>query len=123
MPNRNTKPKDAAVATRDPGHDHDELISTFSQLWASKYWEGLLELESEMNAIAPSLENKDSLGAGRIYHHLGDAHRDLGRQGGMLQAIVYFQKLLELAKKAGNESHQCLVASILSECYMKMDRV
>jgi len=37
------------------------------------------------------------------YLYLGDAHKELGREGGVDQAIVHFQKAIEMAKKASNE--------------------
>jgi len=86
------------VAAVDP-NQCELMIATFDQMCVSQDWEGLLEHESEMSAIANSRESSN---AGSINLVLGAAHQEMGREGGIEEATFYYKKAIELAKKAGN---------------------
>jgi len=128
-PNRN-KPKDipaaASTAVAATGVATDQLLQlrdTFNQRCVSQDWEGVLTLESRMAAIAKKVESSHPSQSGMIYHNLGQAHRFSGREGGMEQAIVYYQKQAEMAKKAGNNSMVTESVLCRAECYVKIVRV
>ena len=90
------------VAALDP-NQCSLLVATFNQLCLSQDLEGALELESQMNAIAKTFESSQPRPSGGVHYNLGGAHRCLGREGGIEKATVYYQKAIELAKKAGKE--------------------
>ena len=99
------------------------LVVTFNQLLDSQDWEGLLELESEMSVIAKLLENTQPSPAGGINFNLGTAHKCLGREGGIEKATLYYQKAIEMAKKAGDNAILTDGVLNLSECYLMTGRV
>jgi len=76
-----------------------------------------------MSTIANRSENKDPLGAGKINFMLGSAHSFLGKEGGTEEATLYYQKAIELAKKAGDNDFLTKGVICISECYLEMDRV
>ena len=59
-----------------------ESVATFRQLCAARDWEGALELESKMSAIDKTFEKDDPSYAGMMYFNLGNAHVEMGREGG-----------------------------------------
>ena len=79
------KPKDipaaASTAVAAP-------VATLKQLYESQDWEGALELESKMSGIAKEFENNDPGRAGVINFMLGDAHKQMGREGGIKEASL-----------------------------------
>ena len=121
-PNRN-KPKDISTAgvaaPRQVIPTTTDNVSTSNQLYESEDWEGLLELESEMSAIA----SNDPGAAIVINFILGDAHKELGREGGIKRATLYFKKTIELAKKAGNNYILTKALLCLCGCYVKNGRI
>ena len=129
-PNRN-KPKEipaaastAVAAPRQVITSIADDIATFNQLVISRDWEGALEVESEVSAIANRSENKDPiLAACSVYLMLGGAHRFLGREGGIEEATLYYKKTVELAKKAGD--NEILTDGVLNiaKCSVMMGRV
>ena len=110
------------VAVLDP-NQRELLWTTFNQLCASQDWEGLLELESEMSAIAKTFDSSNPRLAGCINLTLGDANKEMGREGGIEEASLYYKKGIELAKKAGNNENLSNAVLGLSECYVKTGRV
>ena len=76
-----------------------------------------MELKSKMSAIAKEFENDDPLLACTINYNLGTAHNELGREGGIEEATLYYQKSIELAKTAGNNYMLTRCVIRLSECY------
>jgi len=90
-PNRNKPqliPAAASSAVASPQEETDDVaavdpnqFATFHQLFASQDWEGALELESEMSAIANISKKEDPGPAGIMNVMLGSAHRFLGREG------------------------------------------
>ena len=101
-PNRNKlkdTPAAASPAVPSPqeetpyGAALDPNQATFYQLIASQDWAGALELESEMSAIVNRSENENPLEAGLINLMLGDAHKEIGLEGGMQQATLYYKKV------------------------------
>ena len=103
----------------------DQLIqmSSFGQMFESKDWEGVLQLESTATRDANKIENTDPWQAGIYYLYLGGAHKELRREGGADQAIVHFQKAIEMAKKASNEDLHLLAVLNLVECYIITGRI
>ena len=97
--------------------------STLIQLYVSQDWAGLLELDSEMIATANSMANKYPSYAGSINFYLGRAHLEMGLEGGIEQASLYYKKSIEMAKKAGNNENLPKCVILLSQCYAQMDRV
>lgn len=127
-PNR-IKPKNAVASTTHvlatpaaPLARERVLLVTFDRLSDSQDWQGLLEIASKVMTVAKILENTHPSAVGRIYHNIGYAHKELDLAGGIEQAIVYFQKSIEMAKKAGNEKFQVGGSLGLAECYLKTDR-
>jgi len=130
-PNRN-KPKDipavAAPIVAAPRQvvtsPADDAVNSLQLMCVSQDWSGALELESKMRAIVKMFESSNPGLAGSINYNLGAAHRFSGREGGIEQAILYFNKAIELTKKAGNNDFLTKGASLgLSDCYIKMGRV
>jgi len=124
-PNRN-RPKDIPAVASPPGAAPRQVITspatdllTFHQLCDSEDWEGVLELESEMSDIANRLDNSDSSLGGMINFMLGRAHKALGREGGIEEATLYYQKAIELAKRRVT----MIYLFYLFECYVKNDRI
>jgi len=126
-PNRN-KPKDipAAASTAVAAPRQEEtatVIATYNQLCASLDWAGLLELESEMSAIANNMDYNAPSSAGRINFMIGSAHKLLGGEGGIEQATLYYEKTNELAKKAGDNEMLSKGGLCLAQCYVETGRV
>jgi len=124
------KPKDipvvalpAVAAPRQVITSAADDVATFNQLYKSQDWEGLLELESKMIALTNRMESLDPRAAGSINFMLGRAHQELGREGGIEQASLYYQKAIEMAKKAGNNDILTKGVICLSQCYVEMGRV
>jgi len=101
----------------------NHLIATFNQLYNSRDWEGALALESQMTRVAKIFEIPNPSYAGRIYHHLADIHRELGREGSMEQVILYYKKHTVFAKKAGDNDGISVSVFSLAKYYVMMDRV
>jgi len=101
----------------------DDAVGTFNQLCASQDWAGLLEVESKMNVIAKTFERSNPSSAGSINFYLGSAHKQLGREGAIEEATLYYQKAVEMAKKAGNNVILSEGVLHLSQCYAEMNRV
>jgi len=95
----------------------------FNQLYESKDWEGILQLESTGNRHATIIKNYNPSEAGMWYYNLGFAHKELGREGGIDRAIACFQKGIEIAKKASNEPLQAVTTWYLPGCYVIMGRI
>jgi len=57
-----------------------------------------------------------------IILRLGTAHQEMGREGGIEEASVYYKKGVQLAKKAGNNELLTDGVRWLSECYVKTRR-
>ena len=128
-PNRN-KPKDipAAASTapvagpRQGITSATDAVATFKQLFTSQDWAGLLELESKMS-IAKTFESSNPSLAGIINFMLGSAHKGMSREGGIEQATLYYQKAIELAKKAGDNDILAKGVMCLSGFYVEVGRV
>ena len=106
--------------------ERDQLVnqmSIFNQLWESGNWEGMLQLESTVSDAAKMLENTHPLEAGMSCYYLGTAHKELGREGGVEQAIVCFQKALEIAKKASGKRLQAVATWDLTDCFIETGRI
>ena len=58
-----------------------------------------MELESKMSAITKEFENDDPLLACTINYNLGTAHNELGREGGIEEATLYYQNLLNWQRR------------------------
>jgi len=132
-PNRN-KPKDipagaspAVAAPRQGITSATDAVlatfATFNQKCDSQDWAGALELESQMNDIANRLENFDPSSASSMYFNLGHAHKELGREGGIEEATLYFKKTIEFAKKGGDNPNLTKGLLSLCECYVKNGRI
>jgi len=87
-PNRN-KPKDvpaaastAVAAPRQMVATATDDFATFHQLFVSRDWARILELESEMTASAKTFESSNPLSAGFINLMLVCAHKEMDREGG-----------------------------------------
>ena len=77
-------------AALDPNQECEQVIgATFHQLIDSQDWEGALEHESEISAMAKKFERSNPGRAGRINFMLGCAHKWLGREGGIEEATLY----------------------------------
>ena len=76
-----------------------------------------------MTRVANEIENMHPWLAWHCYHYLGTAHRELGREGGIEQAIVCFQKTIELSKKLSNKASQMRSVVGIAECYVMMKRI
>ena len=72
--------------------------------------------------MANIIENLTPLSASLIYLNLGRAHFEKGREGGMEEATLYYQKAIEMAKKAGDNRNLSDGVLSLSQCYVKMGR-
>ena len=99
------------------------MVATCIELCDSQDWEGALELESRFIAIANKRENSNPALAGSINWMLGGAHKEMGREGGIQQASLYYKKYVEIAKKAGNKVMISEGVLSLAECYVKYGRV
>ena len=125
-PNRN-KPKDipaaASTAVAAPRQVITSDVATFFRLFRSRDWAGMLQLESEMPAIASRDEGSNPGRAGSINLMLGAAHKEMGREGGIEEATLYFNKAIEMAKKAGDKEILTDGVVCLAQCYLKMGRV
>jgi len=136
-PNRNNKPKDIPAAastaavvaalrqviTSATDNAANLLFTTYNQLCVSRDWEGLLELESEMSAFAKTSESSHPSLACGINYNLGAAHKEMGREGGIEQASLYFGNSIKLARKAGDNEVLTKGMLSLATCYVKMGRV
>jgi len=100
-----------------------QLRKNFKQLCVSRDWEGLLELESEMSAFAKISESSNPSLACGINYNLGAAHKEMGREGGIEQASLYFGNSIKLARKAGDNEMLTKGMLSLATCYVKMGRV
>jgi len=76
-------------AALDPNQCEQVIGATFHQLIDSQDWEGALEHESEISAMAKKFERSNPGRAGRINFMLGCAHKWLGREGGIEEATLY----------------------------------
>jgi len=106
--------------------ERDHLLNQmfiFDQLFESRDWEGLLQLESTVSVAARMLENTHPSEAGMCYHNLGIAHKELGREGDIDQAIVRFQKGIEMAKKTSNDPLQAVTTWHLADCFIETGRI
>ena len=126
-PNRN-KPKDtpapassAVASPRQMITSTTDDVATFMQLYTSRDWAGLLEIESKMIAVVKMFESSNPELAGCISWNLGTAHRELGREGGIEHATSYFKKAAEL--EGGNNVIRTAGMLGLAQCYVKMGRV
>jgi len=90
-PNRNNKPKDIpavaapAVASSPRGQvvaSATDVAATFNQLYTSKDWAGMLQLESKISVIANTFESSNPAHACRINFNLGAAHKEIAKRGG-----------------------------------------
>jgi len=68
--------------------------------------------------LAPEAAKQEGSDGMTPFHYLGIAHKELRREGGVDQAIVHFQKAIEMAKKASNELLHLLAVLNLAECYI-----
>jgi len=84
----------AAVAAAAAALDDQERnqMSSFHPLFMSGDWEGVLQLESTATRVATEIESTDPLQAAIYYLYLGGAHKELGREGGVDQAIVHYDQ-------------------------------
>jgi len=76
-----------------------------------------------MSAIVKTVESSQPRPSGVINFNLGAAHKEMGREGGIEQATLYYQKAVELAKKAGDNEMLSNGGLCLAQCYVKMGRV
>jgi len=81
-------------------------------------WEGVLQLESTATRVANEIENTHPLQAGIYYLYLGDAHKELRREGGIQKVNLHFQKAIEMAKKASDERLHHEAVLNRAECYI-----
>ena len=72
--------------------------ATFFQLASLEDWKGVLQLESQVTAIAKACENTNPKLATKVYGVLGMAHENLSKVGGVDQAIPYFRKTIKLGQ-------------------------
>jgi len=123
-PNRNTQ-KDTAAASAttavaaQAALERDQLLNQtriFKQLSKSRDWEGLLQLESTVSDAAKNTYP-------RYYNYLAVAHRQLGREGCIDQAIVCFRKAIERANKGRDEPLQAMTTWDLTCCYVETGRI
>jgi len=121
--NKQKDTANAAVAAAALDDQERNQMNSFNQLFESKDWEGVLQLESTVTRVANEIENTHPSNAGICYHYLGTAHKELRREGGVDQAIVHFQKAIEMAKKASNECLHHGAVRNLAECYIMMGRI
>jgi tetratricopeptide (TPR) repeat protein len=115
-----------AVAATVLALEWDQLVnqmSIFNQMFTSKDWEGIFQTESTVTRAAKMLENDHPLIAGSCYYYLATAHKELGREGGIEQAIVCFQKALEMAKKASDERLHHGAVLDLTTCFIETGRI
>jgi len=105
----------------------NQLIATngenFNQLIASEEWAGLLDPESEMCARVKAYDGSNPKLAGIMNLFLGDAHKELGREGDIERATLYYQKAIKLSKKAVNNEIVAKGVLGLSQCYGMAGRV
>ena len=106
-----------------------QLYNTFCQLSASQDYEGIWKLESETPVLAIGLmmnmlEKTFPVSLHAFYHTLASAHKALGREGGTEQAIVYYEKSIEMATKHnGTEPGEDFpVIMCLADSYVKIGR-
>jgi len=130
-PNRN-KQKDnpvsitAAAVAASATLERDQLLNQmriFNQLFESRDWEGILQLVSTGSDAATIIENTNPSGAGRYYYNLGIAHKKVGREGGIAQAIACFQKGIEMAKKLAVLNLQAVTTWALTDCFIETGRI
>jgi len=101
----------------------EQLLTRFNELYESKDWEGVLTLESRLITIAKLLEDPEPSEAGDVYFNLGFAHKSLGREGGIDQAIMYYKKSIGMAKQDREVFWLTPVVVDLAECYIKTGRM
>ena len=71
---------------------------------------------------SPCLAQSPYPSVGSINFNLGIAHKEMGREGGIEQATLYFQKAIKLSKKAGDNVMLSEGWFCLYECYVMMGR-
>jgi len=98
------------------------LIDTLARRSFSEDWAGVLELESKAIAMATIIGHAVPEVAGMIYYNLATAHEEMGREGDIEKASVYYKKTVEMAKKAGDNDMVTESVLRLSECYVKLGR-
>jgi len=93
---------------------------TFDTLFQAEDWEGALYLESQ---LTEEFENSHPSEACAMCYRLGFAHKQLAREGSMEQAIIYYTKAVEFAKK-GTDSKKLFITTMydLAKCYIQTGR-
>jgi len=73
--------------------------------------------------MAKTFERSNPGRVGRLNFILGMAHRCLDREGDIEEATLYYQKAVELAKKARNNELFTKGVISLTECYVETERI
>jgi len=116
--------RNAAVAAQQAAlNDQFNQMSIFNQLWESGDREGCLRLESTVTRVANAIENTDPAAAGSCYSCLGTAHKDLGGEGGIEQAMAHFQTAVRILKKVSNKASQMKRLIGIAIAYIPMGRI